>query len=88
MTLGTAATDVEHSTEKPTVTAAAVTSGSSESTVGLMKQLIEQINRMEVELHQSRQIQAPRRRMDPKNQSRVHEDTNYLLELQSARPHC
>ena len=68
MTLGTAATGVEHPTEKPTVTAAAVTSGGPSV---LMKQLLERMDRMEVELHQSRQIQAPRRRMDPNNQPRV-----------------
>ena len=71
MTLGTAATDVEHPTEKPTVTAAAVTSVGPESTSGLMKQLLERMDRMEVELRQSRQIQAPHRRMDPNNQPRV-----------------
>ena len=64
ITLGTAATDVEHPTEKPTVTAAATTSGGSESTSGLMKQLLERMDRMEVELRQSKQLQAPRRRIE------------------------
>ena len=71
ITLGTAATDVEHPTEKPTVTAAATTSGGSESTSGLMKQLLKRMDRMEVELRQSKQLQAPRRRIDPNSQSRV-----------------
>ena len=69
-TLRTARTDLECPTETKTVIASATTKGDSESTSHLMKQLLEQMDRMEVELRQSKQVQPSRRRMDSNSQSR------------------
>ena len=69
VTVGTAGTDVECPMEQKTVIASTATGG-SESTSSLMKQLLERMDKMEVELRQSKQAQASRRRVDPNSQSR------------------
>ena len=65
--LMTARTDLEGSTKTDTVTAAS-TKEDLESTSHLMKQLLERMGRMEVELHQSKQIQLSRRKTDSNSQ--------------------
>ena len=65
--LMTARTDLEGSTKTDTVTAAS-TKEDLESTSHLMKQLLERMGRMEVELNQSKQIQLSRRKTDSNSQ--------------------
>ena len=66
--LTTARTDLEGPTKTDTVTAAS-TKEDQESTSHLMKQLLERMGRMEVELHQSKQIQSSHRKTDSNSQA-------------------
>ena len=67
--LTTARADLEGITKTENVAAAATTKEDMESTSHLMKQLLERMGRMELELHQSKQTQSPRRKTDLNSQS-------------------